>query len=65
MGRPLWIALALTCAAACGDSSDGDPDAAPLVFPPDHDMLTGDFLNIAHRGGALLVPEETLESLTQ
>jgi len=42
--------------------AEANPDVGPLVlgFPASHPLLARDLLNIAHRGGAALRPEETL-----
>ncbi len=37
-----------------------DPVVQYFDFPEDHPLLTGKFVNIAHRGGGDLAPEETI-----
>ncbi len=54
------------------DAVDEDGDAAEEIeteaardrfgFPLDHPILSRKFLNIAHRGGGLLAPEESMEA---
>jgi glycerophosphoryl diester phosphodiesterase len=54
---PSWahaLVLPAVLMAACAS----DPRVVPE--PPDHPLVTGGFLNIAHRGGGLLAPEETM-----
>lgn len=54
---------ALSDQAADSDGRvEATPDAGPtlLGFPADHPLLAPGLVNIAHRGGALLRPEETL-----
>jgi len=57
--------LALGLATGCGGDKDGDPgDTADTDVAGETHWALGDkFLNIAHRGGALLGPENTLEAI--
>ncbi len=53
--------------AACGGSSDDSHAPATGTTPVNpfatHPILAAPFLNVAHRGGSLLRPEETIEAL--
>lgn len=53
------LLLSLTFMACGGDTMSAVPDAAPIQ-PPEHLLLESEVFNIAHRGGALLAPEETM-----
>ncbi len=46
--------------AACSSSPPSSADARTPITPPEHALLRDEVLNIAHRGGGLLAPEETL-----
>lgn len=46
--------------AACGSDPQSDSPDAGIVAPPEHALLADKVLNIAHRGGGLLAPEETM-----
>ncbi|MFA6034351.1 MAG: glycerophosphodiester phosphodiesterase [Myxococcota bacterium] len=51
--------------AACPDDvsvTDGGKPLDRFGFPADHPLLVKSFLNIAHRGGGRLAPEESLEA---
>ncbi len=52
------LLVSLTLVACLGDSATA-PDAG-TIEPPEHLLLGDTVLNIAHRGGALLAPEETM-----
>lgn len=62
-GAFVALVAAVTFGAGCGGGSPapGDTaDAGPPPSPPDSPLLADGFLNIAHRGGGLRGPEETL-----
>lgn len=54
-----FAVLSALLVAACSAPSTS-PDASEPVTPPEHPLLIDNFLNIAHRGGGLLAPEETM-----
>ncbi len=57
--RSLVQASACIALSACSSPSTS-PDATVTATPPDHPLLSETVLNIAHRGGSLLAPEETM-----
>ena len=65
-----WFLLLLSCSSEESDNSaDGDAVEKDKEiqmdrwdFPVDHPLRSKGFLNIAHRGGGLLAPEESLEA---
>ncbi len=60
--RARLAAMVLLCGialAACSSDSETDKDAS-VITPPEHALLADKVLNIAHRGGGLLAPEETM-----
>ncbi|NCG21440.1 MAG: hypothetical protein GWP91_20710 [Rhodobacterales bacterium] len=61
--RTIWL-LALLMACGPNDDKDTPTDSgAPVTTVQTHWALDSDFLNIAHRGGALLGPENTIEGI--
>ncbi len=54
----LFTVVAILAISMPGCADEEEPFVRP--GPPDHPLVGGGFLNIAHRGGGMLAPEETL-----